>query len=112
MLYETVSGWVLSATRVATPGLPGRKEQSGRYLATCIRYVVLNPVRAGMVTQAKSYAYSSANEPKPNEINAFAGCVPGGGVCVARMEVCGESRGRVCSGREAAVVAAGARGVI
>lgn len=50
--------------------------EGGRYLATCVRYVELNPVRAGMVSQAKDYAYSSANEPKPNEINGFAGCVP------------------------------------
>ena len=63
--------------------------EGGRYLATCIRYVELNPVRAGMVSQAKNYAYSSANEPKPSEIGDFAGCVPFGGVCVARMEECG-----------------------
>ena len=50
--------------------------EGGRYLATCVRYVELNPVRAGIVLQAKNYAYSSANEPKPNEINALAGCVP------------------------------------
>ena len=47
--------------------------ERGRYLATCIRYVELNPVRAGMVSQAKNYAYSSANEPKHCEINGFAG---------------------------------------
>ena len=47
--------------------------EGGRYLATCVRYVELNPVRAGMVSQARNYAYSSANEPKPNEINGFAG---------------------------------------
>lgn len=47
--------------------------EGGRYLATCVRYVELNPVRAGMVSQAKNYAYSSANEPKPSEINGFAG---------------------------------------
>ena len=50
--------------------------EGGRYLATCVRYVELNPVRAGMVSQARDYAYSSANEPKPNEINGFVGCVP------------------------------------
>lgn len=50
--------------------------EGGRYLATCVRYVELNPVRAGMVAQSKDYAYSSANEPKPGEINGFAGCVP------------------------------------
>ena len=48
----------------------------GQHLATCIRYVELNPVRAGMVNRANAYAYSSANEPKPNEIGAFAGSVP------------------------------------
>ena len=36
--------------------------EDGRYLATCIRYVELNPVRAGMVTRADAYAYSSASE--------------------------------------------------
>ena len=50
--------------------------EGGRYLATCVRYVELNPVRAGMVLQARNYAYSSANEPKPSEINGSAGCVP------------------------------------
>ena len=50
--------------------------EGGRYLATCVRYVELNPVRAGMVSQARNYAYSSANEPKPNEIDGCAGCVP------------------------------------
>ena len=50
--------------------------EGGRYLATCVRYIELNPVRAGIVSQAKNYAYSSANEPKPSEINGFAGCVP------------------------------------
>ena len=47
--------------------------EGGRYLAACVRYVELNPVRAGMVSQAKNYAYGSANEPKPSEINGFAG---------------------------------------
>ena len=50
--------------------------EGGRYLATCIRYVELNPVRAGMVSRAKDYAYSSANEPKPGETGGFAGSVP------------------------------------
>ena len=50
--------------------------EDGHYLATCIRYVELNPVRAGMVLQARNYAYSSANEQKPDEVKGFAGCVP------------------------------------
>ena len=50
--------------------------EGGRYLATCIRYVELNPVRAGMVSQAKDYAYSSASEPKSHETEGCAGSVP------------------------------------
>ena len=32
--------------------------EGGRYRATCMRYVYLNPVRAGVVTQAVDYAWS------------------------------------------------------
>jgi REP element-mobilizing transposase RayT len=35
--------------------------EEGKYLRNCIRYVEYNPVRAGMVTQAKEYAWSSRN---------------------------------------------------
>ena len=34
--------------------------EDGKYLATCVRYVELNPVRARMTKQARNYAYSSA----------------------------------------------------
>ena len=34
--------------------------EGNEHLATCIRYVELNPVRAGMVERAEDYAYSSA----------------------------------------------------
>lgn len=47
--------------------------EDGKYLRTVIRYVELNPVRAGIVTQARNYAWSSA---RANEISAFAGTVP------------------------------------
>ena len=50
--------------------------EDGRYLATCIRYVELNPVRAGMVTRAEAYAYSSASERKANEDKGKEGSVP------------------------------------
>lgn len=50
--------------------------EDGCYLATCIRYVELNPVRAGMVTRASAYAYSSASEAKANEIGGNEGPVP------------------------------------
>ena len=36
--------------------------EAGRHLATCIRYVELNPVRAGIVSRARDYAYGSAHE--------------------------------------------------
>ena len=46
--------------------------EGGRYRATCMRYVYLNPVRAGIVKRASDYAWSwiaAAEEP-------FAGSVP------------------------------------
>lgn len=39
--------------------------EDGRYLATCMRYVALNPVRARLVTQAKDYRWSWTAEPPP-----------------------------------------------
>jgi len=48
--------------------------EGGRYRAICMRYVHLNPVRAGIVTRAADYAWSwvaTSNEP-------FAGSVPDG----------------------------------
>ena len=48
--------------------------EGGRYRATCMRYVYLNPVRAGMVTRAADYAWSwIAMSDAP-----FAGSVPEG----------------------------------
>ena len=46
--------------------------EGGRYRATCMRYVYLNPVRAGIVKRASDYAWSwiaTSEEP-------FAGSVP------------------------------------
>lgn len=40
--------------------------EGGRYLATCMRYVALNPVRARIVTQAKDYRWSWVAEPEPS----------------------------------------------
>lgn len=50
--------------------------EDGAYLATCVRYVELNPVRAGMVRHAKDYAWSSANGEKDAIDGVFAGTVP------------------------------------
>ena len=49
--------------------------EGGQCLAACVRYVELNPVRAGMVTRARDYAYSSAGEAERDEAE---GPVPGG----------------------------------
>jgi len=53
--------------------------EDGQYLATCVRYVELNPVRAGLVGRAEDYAYSSRNSAKPLQNATFAGTVPRGG---------------------------------
>lgn len=48
--------------------------EDGRYLAVCKRYVRLNPVRAGMVTQAKDYRWSWCENEGNNTI--IEGSVP------------------------------------
>ena len=51
--------------------------ESGRYLEYCRRYVMMNPVRAGMVTQIKAYRWVWSDN--VNEISLFTGSNPGGG---------------------------------
>ena len=51
--------------------------ESGQYLEYCRRYVIMNPVRAGMVTQIKAYRWVWSDN--ANEISLFAGFDPGGG---------------------------------
>ena len=67
--------------------------ESGRYLETCIKYVVYNPVRAGLVSQAKDYPWSwRENAP---ELTTSAGPVPAevpDGWCLRR-------RAQIVSGR-------------
>ena len=48
--------------------------EDGEYLKRCMRYVVYNPVRAGMVSQAKDYLWSWCENELENEV--FAGAVP------------------------------------
>ena len=50
--------------------------EDGEYLATCIRYVELNAVRAGIVKHARDYYYSSHSGESVNEIKVMLGCVP------------------------------------
>jgi hypothetical protein len=54
--------------------------ESGRYLEYCRRYVIMNPVRAGMVTQIKAYRWVWSDN--ADEISLFAGSDPGGGKVV------------------------------
>ena len=51
--------------------------ESGRYLEYCRRYVMMNPVRAGMVTQIKAYRWVWSDN--VDEISLFTGFDPGGG---------------------------------
>ena len=51
--------------------------ESGQYLEYCRRYVIMNPVRAGMVTQIKAYRWVWSDN--AYEIALFAGSDPGGG---------------------------------
>ena len=51
--------------------------ESGQYLEYCRRYVIMNPVRAGMVTQIKAYRWVWSDN--VNEISLFTGFDPGGG---------------------------------
>ena len=46
--------------------------EGGRYRATCMHYVYLNPVRAGIVKRASDYAWSWIAAPE----EPFAGSVP------------------------------------
>ena len=50
--------------------------EGGRYRATCMRYVYLNPVRAGIVRHASDYAWSWIAAPE----EPFAGSVPESGL--------------------------------
>ena len=50
--------------------------EGGRHLAVCVRYVELNPVRAGIVARARDYAYSSGDSSEAPA--GAAGSVPCG----------------------------------
>ena len=63
--------------------------EDGRYLATCIKYVLYNPVRAGIVSQAKDYRWSWSENPVETE--APEGPVPEAW-CLRRRVQIGEGR--------------------
>lgn len=47
--------------------------EGGKYLATCIRYVELNPVRAGIVRRSRDYEWSSRSGDSPRGRGEFVG---------------------------------------
>lgn len=61
--------------------------EDGRYLATCVRYVIYNPVRAGIVRRAQDYPWSWCE----TEAATSAGPVPEGW-CLRRRAQIGAGR--------------------
>jgi len=57
--------------------------ESGKYLEYCRRYVMMNPVRAGIVTQIKAYRWVWSDMPSENEV--FLGFNPRGEGKVAQI---------------------------
>ena len=83
--------------------------EDGAYLARCKRYVIYNPVRAGLVTQSKDYpwCWCEADEPFSSEGSGSGGSAAG----VQRVEADGaDSTGPVPAGwwlRRVAQIGAG-----
>ena len=57
--------------------------EGGEYLARCRRYIMLNPVRAGIVSQVKDYRWVLAGDASETEV--FSGCHPMEGELKALM---------------------------
>jgi REP element-mobilizing transposase RayT len=57
--------------------------ESGKYLEYCRRYVMMNPVRAGIVTRIKAYRWVWSDMPSENEV--FLGFNPRGEGKVAQI---------------------------
>ena len=50
--------------------------ESGRYLEYCHRYILMNPIRAGIVNQIKDYRWVWSENLEENSLSL--GCLPGG----------------------------------
>jgi len=72
--------------------------EDGEYLRTCIRYVELNPVRAGIVKHWREYRWSSRASETANSLG-FAGSVPAEGEVLMRR-VAQIGSGKVFGGLE------------
>ena len=48
--------------------------EGGEYFARCRRYIILNPIRAGIVSQAKEYRWAWQRD--DSETESFSGCLP------------------------------------
>lgn len=51
--------------------------EGGRYLEYCRRYIMMNPVRAGIVTQLKDYRWVWSESEEESDVST--GCLPGDG---------------------------------
>lgn len=63
--------------------------EDGLYLATCIKYVIYNPIRAGIVSKAGDYCWSWSEKAEESEVSA--GTVPEEW-CLKRRAQIGEGR--------------------
>ena len=59
--------------------------EGGRYLEYCRRYIMMNPVRAGIVSQVKDYRWVWGADLEETE--GFAGCLPEWSVMVRVAQV-------------------------
>ena len=57
--------------------------ERGRHLEYCRRYIMMNPVRAGIVSQTKDYRWTWGE--KLDETEGFSGCLPEGWSIAARV---------------------------
>ena len=64
--------------------------EDGEYFARCRRYIVLNPVRAGVVCQAKDYRW--VWQRKASETEVFSGCLPAEAGLVRRVAQISEGK--------------------
>ena len=64
--------------------------EGGRHLEYCRRYILMNPVRAGIVAQARDYRWSWCENPAETEV--FAGCLPEGWSVAGRVAQVGAGK--------------------
>ena len=64
--------------------------ERGRHLAYCRKYILMNPVRAGIVAQTKEYRWAWGEN--TDETEGFAGCLPEGWSVAKRVAQVGAGK--------------------